>query len=264
MFKNRIIEKSSILVKNGEKAFVVYLSAGFPDIKKTHKLVEILTHNKVDFIELGMPFSDPVADGPVIQGSSALALEKGMTMIKYLKLIKELRKKTDVPLIMMSYYNPIFKYGLGKFAKDASAAGLDGIIVPDLPPEESEELNKQLIKNSLCQIFLISPLTRPQRIRKICDISRGFIYYVSLAGVTGTRNKLGADLSKQVRLIKKASNTPVFVGFGVSKPEHVKEVNKVADGVIVGSAIIKIINECTTIKELEMKISRFIRSMRSN
>jgi len=211
-----------------------------------------------------MPFSDPVADGPVIQQASALALKKGMGMIKYLKLIKDLRRKTVVPLIMMSYYNPIFKYGITKFAKDAAMAGLDGVIVPDLPPEESTGLNKALLKNSVCQIFLVSPLTELRRIRKIARISSGFIYYVSLTGVTGIRNTLGADLSKQVSRIKKAAKIPVFVGFGVSKPEHVKKVNKVADGVIVGSAIIKIINESNSKKQLEKKISRFIRSMRNN
>ncbi len=263
MIKNRIIEKNKNLDISKKKAFVAYISAGFPDLKTTIELVEILTRNKVDFIELGMPFSDPVADGPVIQRSSALALKKGMNMIKYLRLIKTLRKKTDVPLIMMSYYNPIFKYGISKFAKDASIAGLDGVIVPDLPPEESDELNKQLLKNSIFQIFLISPLTPPERIRKISRISSGFIYYVSLAGVTGTRNTLGADLSKQVRLIKKTSKTPVFVGFGVSKPEHVRKVNEVADGVIVGSAIIKIIDESINKKQIKMKIGRFIRSMQN-
>ncbi|MCG2712996.1 MAG: tryptophan synthase subunit alpha [Candidatus Omnitrophica bacterium] len=223
MIKNRIIEKNKDLFISKKKAFTAYLSAGFPDIKTTHELVDILINNKVDFIELGMPFSDPVADGPVIQKASAMALDKGMSMIKYLKIIKDLRKKTEVPLIIMSYYNPIFKYGISKFAKDASLAGLDGVIVPDLPPEEAEELNNALLNNSICQIFLISPLTSFKRMQKISRISRGFIYYISLAGVTGTRDTLGADLLKQVRLIKKTSKTPVFVGFGVSKPEHVKK-----------------------------------------
>ncbi|MFH1094446.1 MAG: tryptophan synthase subunit alpha [Candidatus Omnitrophota bacterium] len=264
MLKNRITEKNKDLLISKKKAFVAYISAGFPDIKKTHELADILIRNKVDFIELGMPFSDPVADGPVIQRSSALALARGMSMIKYFQIIKDLRKRTEIPLIMMSYYNPIFKYGIKKFAKAASISGLDGVIVPDLPPEESGELNKALLINSIAQIFLISPLTSPERIKKNSRISSGFIYYVSLAGVTGTRNTLGADLAKQVRLIKKTSKTPVFVGFGVSNPEHVKKVNKVADGVIVGSALIKIINESINKKQLEIKISRFIRSMQNN
>ncbi len=264
MINNRISRKNEQLSKEKKKAFVAYLSAGFPDISLTRELVDILQQNNVDYIELGMPFSDPVADGAIIQQSSAIALQKGMDMIEYLKLIKTLRKKTDIPLIMMSYFNPIFKYGIKKFAKDASLAGLDGVIVPDLPPEESVQLNKTLIDHSISQIFLISPLTATQRIKKICRMSSGFIYYVSLTGVTGTRNTMDADLSKQIRIIKKYSKIPVFIGFGISKPEHVKKVNNLADGVIVGSAIIKIINNCINKKQLRAKISQFIRSMQGN
>lgn len=264
MIENRITKKNTQLLRDKKKAFVAYLSAGFPDFDSTYELVDMLIHNKVDFIELGMPFSDPVADGPIIQQSSAKALQKGMNMIKYLKLIKMIRMKFDVPLIMMSYYNPIFKYGIEKFARNAAIAGLDGVIVPDLPPEESAALNKALSRESISQIFLISPLTSPERIKKISKISSGFIYYVSLAGVTGTRNTLGKNLSKQVGRIKKATKTPVFVGFGVSKPEHVKKVNKVADGVIVGSAIIKIINKSINKQQLKIEISRFMRLMQNN
>lgn len=259
--KNRIAKKHTELLMRKKKAFVAYLSAGFPDIKTTSYLVDILEENDVDFIELGMPFSDPVADGPTIQQASAQALKKGMSVIKYLTLIKTLRKKTDIPLIMMSYFNPIYKYGIRKFATDAARAGLDGVIVPDLPPEESQFFNNVLLQNSISQIFLISPLTNSERIKKISKMSKGFIYYVSLAGVTGVQKHLGTELSKQVKQIKKTAKIPVFVGFGVSKPEHVKKVNKVADGVIVGSALIRIINNSADKKQLKMNISRFIRSM---
>lgn len=258
---NRIIQKWLQLKKINKKAFVVYITAGFPDISTTEKIVYALEKGGVDFIELGMPFSDPIADGPTIQYSSAVALDKGMSVQRYLQLIRRLRRRTRLPLIMMSYYNPIFKFGTKNFTKQATSAGLDGVIIPDLPPEEAQEFNRILNAQNISQIFLISPVTEQHRIKKITKISSGFVYYVSLTGVTGVRKRLASDLRRQIRKVKLLSRLPVFVGFGVSTPEQVSEITKVADGVIVGSVIIKIIQKNFGKRNLYTKISAFIKSM---
>jgi len=258
---NRIEQKNQELSQKKRKAFIAYITAGFPSAAVTEKLVYTLEKNGVDFIELGMPFSDPVADGPTIQAASCAALVDGMNMKKFLLLVKTLRKKTEIPLIIMSYYNPIFKYGIKKFAIDAKLAGLDGVIVPDLPPEEALELNKELKVQGLSQIFIISPVTEPARMKKIANFSSGFIYYVSLTGVTGARVNLPKNISQAVKAIKKYSKTSVFVGFGISTPDQVKQVIKISDGAIVGSGIIKIIANYGENEQMLEKVGQYIRSL---
>ncbi|MFH1062367.1 MAG: tryptophan synthase subunit alpha [Candidatus Omnitrophota bacterium] len=258
---NRIDQKNQDLAKQKRKAFIAYITAGFPDAETTEKLVYTLEANGADIIELGMPFSDPVADGPTIQAASCAALAAGMNMKKFLLLVKTLREKTQIPLIIMSYYNPIFKYGIKKFATDAKQAGLDGVIVPDLPPEEAKELNQALGLQAICQIFIISPVTEAERMEKIAKLSQGFIYYVPLTGVTGARTSLPQDISIAVKAIKKITKTPVFVGFGISTPQQVKQVVKISDGAIVGSGIIKIIEQYSRNKDMLKKVGQYIRSL---
>jgi len=255
---NRILKRNIRLKQSGKKAFVAYITAGFPNIKVTEQLVSTLEKSGVDFIELGMPFSDPIADGPTIQYASAWALKKGMNLVKYLKLIRRLRKKTQLPLIMMTYYNPIFKFGLKRFAQAAANSGIDGVIVPDLPPEEAVDLKRNLQAKKISLIFLLAPTSDIKRIKKIVRLSSGFIYYVSLTGVTGTRGKLPSDLIKKVRLIKQHSRIPIYVGFGISSPKQVKYISQFADGVIIGSAIIKIIQTKYGKKGFLRNIERFI------
>jgi len=262
MDRNRIIQKNKLLKSKNKKALVAYITSGFPDIKATEKLVEILALNGADFIELGFPFSDPVADGPTIQKASALSLKKGMCWSKFFNLISRLRKKTDIPLILMSYCNPIFQLGVAKFAKKAARSGLDGVIVPDLPPEESELLYQSLKRKKICQIFLVSPVTQEKRIKTISRLSSGFIYYVSLTGVTGQRKKLPADVNTHVRKIKKQSKLPVFVGFGISTPKQAENMLKAADGIIIGSAIMNIILKNSKKTNYCKKITAFIRSIK--
>ncbi|MBU1043227.1 MAG: tryptophan synthase subunit alpha [Candidatus Omnitrophica bacterium] len=258
---NRINQKNQELSQQKRKAFIAYITAGFPTAKATEQLVYTLEENGVDFIELGMPFSDPVADGPTIQAASCAALAAGMNMINFLNLVKTLRQKTQIPLIMMSYYNPIFKYGIKKFAVDAKLAGLDGVIVPDLPPEEAVELNQALNSQGIAQIFIISPVTEPARMQKIAKLSQGFIYYVPLTGVTGARTNLPKNIAQSVKAIKKCSQTPVFVGFGISTGEQVKQVVKISDGVIVGSGIIKVIEQYSQNEQMFKKVGQYIRSL---
>ncbi|MFH1459287.1 MAG: tryptophan synthase subunit alpha [Candidatus Omnitrophota bacterium] len=259
---NRIEEKILNFKRKKKKIFVAYITAGFPEPDATIDIVRQIEKDGVDIIELGMPFSDPIADGPTIQKASALALKKGMNLKKFLNLVKCLRKKTQIPLIMMSYYNPIFNYGIKKFTKDAGLAGLDGVIIPDLPPEESTALNKFLKKEGILQIFLISPVTQLVRMQKIVKITQGFIYYISLTGVTGIRKKLPQALKSKLKSIKKITNKSVFVGFGISRPQQVKSILKDADGIIIGSAIIKILQLYMNRKERLKKLSQYIQSIK--
>ncbi|MBU1087753.1 MAG: tryptophan synthase subunit alpha [Candidatus Omnitrophica bacterium] len=258
---NRIEQKNQELCLQKRKAFIAYITAGFPTAAATEQLVYTLEENGVDFIELGMPFSDPVADGPTIQAASCAALAAGMNMINFLNLVKTLRQKTQIPLIIMSYFNPIFKYGIKKFAIDAKLAGLDGVIVPDLPPEEAKELNQALRNQGIDQIFIISPVTEPARMKQIAKLSRGFIYYVPLTGVTGTRTSLPKNIALAVKAIKQSSKTPIFVGFGIFTPEQVKQVVKISDGAIVGSGIIQVIAQYSQDEQMVKKVGQYIRSL---
>ncbi len=257
----RIAETVRRLKEIKKKAFVAYVTAGFPDLRTTEAIVRTLADNGADMVELGMPFSDPVADGPTIQHASSAALAKGITLDKYLGLVRTLRKSVNVPLIMMSYYNPVYKYGIKKFAQKASACGLDAAIIPDLPCDEDPQFKKCLEKEGLVQIFLSTPVTTVQRAGLIAKNSSGFIYYVSLTGVTGAREQLPSHIAAEVRRLKKLSPCPVFVGFGVSRPAQVRTLSGFADGVIVGSAIVKIIREAGSKTVLKNKLGAYVRQM---
>ena len=255
---NRIDKKFKDLKKAGRKAFIAYITAGDPSLGMTGKIVLALEKSGVDIIELGIPFSDPIADGPTIQAASGRALAKKASLKKIFAMARNLRRRTEIPLVFMTYYNPVFKFGLGKFFKTCRAAGIDGVIVPDLSIEEAGEAAALGKKNGIAVIFLVAPTSPRKRIEEIAARSRGFIYYVSLTGVTGARKKLPPELFANVRAIKSVTNKPVAVGFGISNAKQARSIAKVADGVIVGSAIVKIIGEK---KDTISRVSKLARSL---
>jgi tryptophan synthase alpha chain len=259
---NHIEQKFRDLRRKKKKAFIAFITAGYPNLDITRKLVLEFAKVGVDIIELGVPFSDPLADGPVIQESSQVALKRGINLNNIFDLVRRVRKETNIPLCLMTYYNPIFCFGEERFIQRASACGVDGIIVPDLPPEEGSSLIRLANKFNLNIIFFLSPTSTPERIKFILRVSRGFIYYVSLTGVTGPRQNLPAGLVRNLKLIKKYTPKPVCVGFGVSLPSHVKQIYKVADGVIVGSAIIKKIKDNLHKPNLVKRVSKFVLSLK--
>ena len=254
------IEKTFVKVKQENRAaLIAYITAGDPDIGTSKKLVLALAESGTDIIELGIPFSDPLADGPTIQKASQRALAKGTRLLDIIALVKELRKQTQIPLVFMSYYNPILQYGIKKFAQDAVNAGLDGVIVPDLPPEEAGELITVARKTGLDTIFLLAPTSTQSRIKLVAESSKGFVYYVSLTGVTGARAKVATDVSASIKKIKRATDKPIAVGFGISTPAQVRQVvNWGADGVIVGSAIVNLIEQNIGKKDLVNKVAQFV------
>ena len=262
---NRIDATFKKLKAARKKAFIAFITAGFPDLTTTEKLILALEASGADIIELGIPFSDPVADGVLIQEASLWALERNkVNLAKVLKLVKDARKKTQIPICFMSYYNPIFVFGEEKFLLQAKACGVDGVIIPDLPPEEGRRLAAISRRIGVDVINFIAPTTKPQRIKFISRLARGFIYYVSLTGTTGTRLSLPADLKIKIKQVKRLCAKPVCVGFGVSNPSQVKLVAKVADGVIVGSAIVKKIKENIGNPDLVKRVSRFVASLNRN
>lgn len=238
---NRIDRTFKDLKARHKKAFIAYITAGDPDLAATGRLVRNMADSGVDIIELGVPFSDPVADGPTIQAASQRALAKGVTLRKILRMAGGLRAKFSVPIVLMTYYNPVLRYGLKKFFASCRSNGVDGVIVPDLPFEESAELVSEARTAGVATIFLVAPTSTPERVKKIARLSRGFIYYVSLTGVTGARRALPDDISSNIRRIRSFAGKPVAVGFGVSSPAQASALAGVADGVIVGSAIVNLV-----------------------
>ena len=235
---NRIA--SVFFSKSGHKALIPYVTVGYPSIEATLKVVPLLAQNGADIVELGIPFSDPLADGVTIQRSSFHALNNGVTPQLCLEVAKKLREKVDIPLVFMTYYNPVFSYGLEEFSAACAGSGVDGLIIPDLPPEEGAGLEAISQKQNLDLIYLLSPTSTEERIRLVAERSRGFIYLVSVTGVTGARDRLPADLEVFVTRVKESATQPLCVGFGISTPAQAKRVARLADGVIVGSRIIQL------------------------
>jgi tryptophan synthase alpha chain len=227
------------LKQQGKKAFIPYIMGGDPNLEKTLAQVLLLEECGADIIELGVPFSDPLADGPTIQRAAERALKAGVTLKKIVPFVKKLRNHSQIPVILMTYYNPVFKYGDALFFDDAAEAGVDGVIIPDLPPEEGENVIKSAKMNGLSAIFLVAPTSTEERIRKIVKVSSGFVYYVSITGTTGSRLSIDDSLKSHVERVKQMTSKPVAVGFGVSIPDDAHNVAQMADGVIVGSAIVK-------------------------
>ncbi|MEW6007082.1 MAG: tryptophan synthase subunit alpha [bacterium] len=220
---------------------IPYITCGDPSLEWTGRLILSLEKAGCGIIELGIPFSDPIADGPIIQSACNRALKQGVSLRKAISFVLNLRKKTEIPLVFLSYYNPIYKYGLSNFADDAKSAGIDGLIVPDLPVEEGKPLRNLLSKNGISLIYLLAPTSTEKRIKMVNRESSGFIYYVSLLGVTGIREGLSKSLGIEILRIKRLSNKPICVGFGISEPSHVREIKDLVDGIIIGSKIVSLI-----------------------
>jgi tryptophan synthase alpha chain len=239
----RIEEKFALLKKSGKKAFVAYITAGDPDLEATEKLVSMLEAAGVDILEIGVPFSDPTADGPAIQAASERALKNGANLENILKMVAAVRRKSSIPLVLFGYYNPILSFGPERFATTAAAAGVDGILVVDLPPEEAGELRLYTDPAGLAFIMLVAPTTDPGRMKKILRRASGFVYYISIAGVTGTEAPVIGDVAMEMERLRKSTGLPVVVGFGISTPEQAADFAPLADGIVVGSAFVRLIGE---------------------
>lgn len=261
---NRIDQKFKDLKKKRKKAFIAFITAGDPGLRTTEQLVLAFEGAGVDIVELGVPFSDPLADGPTIQAASQRALRKHVNLENILATVKRVRRRSQIPIALMTYYNPVFHYGEKRFMRTAKACGVDGIIVPDLPPEEGRGLIRAARENGLVTVFFLAPTTTPKRMKHIINVSTGFIYYVSLTGVTGARQKLPDSLTQQIRRAKRLTRKSVCVGFGVSTPAQVRLVAKAADGVIVGSAIVQQIAKNKGKKQLVSNVARFVRKLSQN
>ena len=231
----------SVFKQKNHKALIAYVTVGYPNIEATLKVVPLLAESGCDIVELGIPFSDPMADGATIQRASFKALENGVTTSLCLDIAKKLSKKTPIPLVFMTYFNPIYQYGLEKFCHDCVASGIDGLIVPELPPEEGDELGNLAGKSGVDLIYFLAPTSVEERIKLVANKARGFIYLVSIAGVTGARNELPPDLGKFISRVKQLAKQPVCVGFGISTPEQAARIAQTADGVIIGSKLIQLL-----------------------
>ena len=240
---NRIDQKFQKLRHQGTRAFMPYLCAGDPNPELTSKLLLTLEEAGADLIELGVPFSDPIADGPTVQRASERALTHQISLQQILEIVRAVRKQTDIPIALMSYYNPIFRMGEDAFCKAAQEAGVDGVIVPDLPPEQAQPLLEVAPNYNLATIFLVAPTSPPERMQLIASVSTGFIYCVSVTGVTGARAMLSDEIAPMIAELRKHTDKPLSVGFGVSTPDQATQVAQIADGVIVGSAIVNVIEE---------------------
>ncbi len=268
---NRIDKKFQALRQQNARAFMPYLCAGDPTPELTTKLLLTLEEAGADLIELGVPFSDPIADGPTIQRASERALKHRISLQQILKMVKTLRQQTDIPIALMSYYNPIFSMGESVFCKAAQDAGVDGVIVPDLPPEEAQPLLDVAPQYNLATIFLVAPTSPAERMQSIASVSTGFIYCVSVTGVTGARTTLSDEVAPMIAELRKHTDKPISVGFGVSTPEQAKQAVEIADGVIVGSAIVNVVEEnmddetklLAAVKEFASELAAGVKSLRS-
>jgi tryptophan synthase alpha chain len=240
---NRIEQRFLKLRQEGKKAFIPYVMAGDPDLKKTEEVVRLFEECGADIVELGVPFTDPLADGPVIQAASERALREGVTLKKVLALVRRVRRSVSLPVVLMTYFNPVFKLGVEAFVTEAAEAGVDGVIIPDLPPDEADEVITVSKRHSVATVFLLAPTSTDDRIALVAEKSEGFIYYVSITGITGSELKGLRQMRSMIKRIRNFTDKPIAVGFGVKRPEEARGVAEIADGVIVGSAIVKKLQE---------------------
>jgi len=231
---------ASVFSQPGHIALIPYVTVGYPSIEATLRVVPLLVDSGCDIVELGIPFSDPLADGATIQKASFQALQNGVTPKLCLEMARQLSHKVDIPLVFMTYFNPVFSYGLEEFCSACASSGVSGLIIPDLPPEEGSELELITQRQGLDLIYLLSPTSTEERIRLVAERSQGFIYLVSVTGVTGVRDNLPSGLETFVTRVRKVATQPLCVGFGVSTPEQASRVARIADGVIIGSRIIQL------------------------
>ena len=257
----RIGRRFKDLRKVGRTGFIAYITAGDPDLNTTRQVVLELDRQGVDVLELGVPFSDPLADGPVIQEASQRALAAGTTLEGVLSMVADVRVETEIPIVLFTYYNPIHRYGVERFVKRAADVGVDGVLMLDLPPEEGGDYKAQMDVHGLDTIFLVTPTTRDDRMKLIASHTRGFVYYVSRTGVTGERDSLADEIQSKVSAICQYTDMPIAVGFGISTPEHVSEIARYADAVVVGSAIVRRMGEYQHDAGLVSKVGAFVGSL---
>lgn len=256
---NRIDSLFSRLKSEGRAAMIAYITGGDPTLAASAKVVRALEESGVDILELGIPFSDPLADGATIQAAAGRALAAGASVSGILELVREIRKTSRIPIVLFAYLNPIYIYGFEKFQSDALEAGADGLLLLDLPPQEASQNSELADSKGLQTIRLIAPTTPPERLREITDAAEGFIYYVSREGVTGEQSSLSVDIAERVAAIRALTKVPVAVGFGISNPDQAATVAALADGVVVGSAIVRKIGEIGDVPELADKVADFVR-----
>lgn len=258
----RIEAKFADLKREGRRALIPFITAGDPDLQTTELLLVELARAGADLIEVGVPFSDPVADGPVIQRASERALAKGVTLRTVLDCLAEVRGRIDIPIVLFSYFNPLLQFRLERLASEARTAGVDGILVTDLIPEEASDWEKILHANAIDPIFLVAPTTSEERLRRITERARGFVYAISRTGVTGARQEMEGASETLVRRVRDCTNLPVAVGFGVTTAQHVRDVWRYADAAIVGSAIVQEIEQCGHDDQIVRRVGAFVRGLR--
>lgn len=259
---NRIDQRFQELRARNEKALIPFITAGDPDLATTQELAWAFAEAGADILELGVPFSDPLADGTTIQRASQRALEHGSTLKAVIALVERIRDRSRVPVVLMSYVNPILRMGAQEFARRAGSAGVDGVIIPDLPPEEARELPGCCETSGVHTIFLAAPTSTDARLRHIVEASRGYIYYVSLKGVTGARDTLEAGLERSLTRLRRLTDKPIAVGFGISTPAQASTVARLADGVIVGSAIVECIERARGKPRMIGEVAGFVRTLK--
>jgi tryptophan synthase alpha chain len=261
---NRIDTCFEKLVQKGKKGLITYVTAGDPDLITTGKLVLTLECAGADIVELGVPFSDPMADGPVIQRASQRSLAAGTSLTKILDLVGDLRQRTSIPLVLMTYYNPVLNYGLPAFADRAAESGVDGLIVPDLPVEESAALRQEMNRHNLALIPLVAPTSTEERLTANGSVGRGFVYCVSLNGVTGARNGLPPHIEEFMQRVRSCCHQPLAIGFGISQPWQAHQLSILGDAVIVGSAIVSVVEHYADDRQLMLEeVSSLVKQLRS-
>ena len=259
----RVKTKFKELKQKKQKAFGVFLTAGYPSLEYSKDIFKIILDAEVDFIEIGLPFSDPMADGPLIQHSSQIAIEQNTSVEECFKLVKEIRKiNNKIPIILMGYYNPIHYYGNLKFIKKAVLSGIDGLIIVDLPMEEDEEFYNLSYKNNLPLIRLVTPTTDEERLKKILKNAHGFVYYVSVTGITGTKSASVNDVKNKIKVIKKITNLPVIAGFGIKNSMDAKKMSSISDGIVIGSSLVNKIEQVYKKKNGLNEIFNFLKSFK--
>lgn len=259
---SRIYQCLEELRQQGKKALIPFITAGDPDLAGTVELARVLAGAGADIIELGVPFSDPLADGPVIQQSSGRALAAGTNLPGILAAVREIKNSCQTPVVLMGYYNPFYKYGLWRFVRDASRAGVDGLIVPDLPLEEAGPLDRMALEEGLDLIYLVAPTTTEPRLEKVASRARGFIYCVSVTGVTGARQEINTDLGEFTGRVRRFTSLPLAVGFGIAGPGQAARVAEHCDAVVVGSALVRIIGESCSLSEAGAAVGQLVGRLR--
>ena len=250
------------LKRDGRKGLIAYLTAGDPSPVRTPELVEALVRGGADLVELGVPFSDPIADGPVIQRAGERALKAGTTLHKVLEIAREIRRRSEVPLLLFTYLNPVVRYGLDRLAKDAAECGIDGCLLIDASVEEAHEYVGAMHRHGLDTVFLAAPTSTGRRLKLVAQYSTGFVYLVSRTGVTGEQASLSAAVAPLVRAMRAVTDLPLAVGFGISRPEHVAELATQVDAVVVGSALVRVIEEHLESPDLAQELEAFVRQLK--